>query len=189
LVAVLQKLSFIAFLQWARSFSPITSYQTSDVARTTNATEYVQQLDSYSDEPTKTLQFTIPYMYHVMYLATAAAFNISRVPERWWPGKFDVYGHSHQWFHVFIFLGIREQFWIIMEEISRDRNPVSAPPMISSVFNTWCAIVLLLSLLGAILIWFNQSLTPYLEAQDQKDSCLSKAQINKNSVPNRTKCS
>ncbi|KAF0682774.1 Aste57867_25073 [Aphanomyces stellatus] len=28
------------------------------------------------------------------------AFYVSRVPERWYPGLFDVYGSSHQWWHL-----------------------------------------------------------------------------------------
>ncbi|KAH7653912.1 AdipoR/hemolysin-III-related protein [Dioscorea alata] len=29
----------------------------------------------------------------------------ARVPERWWPGKFDLIGHSHQLFHVLVIAG------------------------------------------------------------------------------------
>ncbi|KAK8916923.1 hypothetical protein KSP39_PZI023120 [Platanthera zijinensis] len=34
-----------------------------------------------------------------------AAVYVSRVPERWRPGIFDVAGHSHQIFHVFVLVG------------------------------------------------------------------------------------
>ncbi|CAN8314912.1 unnamed protein product [Cochlearia groenlandica] len=37
--------------------------------------------------------------------ALGAVFYVSRVPERWKPGKFDIAGHSHQIFHVFVVLG------------------------------------------------------------------------------------
>ncbi|ESQ46371.1 hypothetical protein EUTSA_v10000219mg [Eutrema salsugineum] len=37
--------------------------------------------------------------------ALGAAFYVSRVPERWKPGAFDIAGHSHQIFHVFVVLG------------------------------------------------------------------------------------
>ncbi|KAE8654475.1 Heptahelical transmembrane protein 2 [Hibiscus syriacus] len=39
----------------------------------------------------------------VLY-ATGAAFYTSRIPERWKPGAFDIAGHSHQIFHVFVVL-------------------------------------------------------------------------------------
>ncbi len=31
---------------------------------------------------------------------------ISRTPERWYPGRFDLVGSSHQIWHVFVFGGI-----------------------------------------------------------------------------------
>ncbi|XP_050374275.1 heptahelical transmembrane protein 2 [Argentina anserina] len=40
-----------------------------------------------------------------IFYATGAGFYVSRIPERWRPGKFDIAGHSHQIFHVFVVLG------------------------------------------------------------------------------------
>ncbi|XP_010268485.1 PREDICTED: heptahelical transmembrane protein 2 [Nelumbo nucifera] len=37
--------------------------------------------------------------------ATGAAFYVTRIPERWKPGAFDIAGHSHQIFHVFVVAG------------------------------------------------------------------------------------
>lgn len=37
--------------------------------------------------------------------ATGAWFYVSRVPEKWRPGAFDVVGHSHQIFHVLVLVG------------------------------------------------------------------------------------
>lgn len=34
--------------------------------------------------------------------AAGSGFYISRIPERWRPGAFDIVGHSHQIFHVFV---------------------------------------------------------------------------------------
>lgn len=34
-----------------------------------------------------------------------AGVYVGRVPERWWPGGFDLVGHSHQIFHVFVLIG------------------------------------------------------------------------------------
>ena len=39
-----------------------------------------------------------------LYAAGAAVYT-SRIPERWKPGAFDIAGHSHQIFHVFVVLG------------------------------------------------------------------------------------
>ena len=48
----------------------------------------------------------------VMYLlfGTSVVFYATRIPERLFPKVFDVVGHSHQWFHVFSFLGIFYHF-------------------------------------------------------------------------------
>lgn len=40
----------------------------------------------------------------VSYL-TGAVFYVSRIPERWKPGWFDLAGHSHQIFHVLVVMG------------------------------------------------------------------------------------
>ncbi|CAL0330406.1 unnamed protein product [Lupinus luteus] len=37
--------------------------------------------------------------------ATGAGIYVARIPERWKPGAFDIAGHSHQIFHVFVVLG------------------------------------------------------------------------------------
>ncbi|OEL14075.1 Heptahelical transmembrane protein 2 [Dichanthelium oligosanthes] len=37
--------------------------------------------------------------------AAGAGFYVTRVPERWRPGKFDCVGHSHQIFHVLVLVG------------------------------------------------------------------------------------
>jgi len=38
------------------------------------------------------------------YLVGFVVYTL-RVPERFWPGRFDYWLHSHQWWHVFCFLG------------------------------------------------------------------------------------
>ncbi|KAL8457738.1 hypothetical protein ACS0TY_035558 [Phlomoides rotata] len=37
----------------------------------------------------------------LMY-GVGAVFYVTRIPERWRPGVFDVVGHNHQIFHVFV---------------------------------------------------------------------------------------
>ncbi|KAK9100093.1 hypothetical protein Scep_023523 [Stephania cephalantha] len=40
-----------------------------------------------------------------VFYATGAAVYVSRIPERWKPGAFDIAGHSHQIFHVLVVAG------------------------------------------------------------------------------------
>jgi adiponectin receptor len=41
-----------------------------------------------------------------LFYGLGATFYAKRVPERWWPGAFDIWGSSHQVFHVFVLLGL-----------------------------------------------------------------------------------
>ena len=47
----------------------------------------------------------------VMYMISGSAFffYITKFPERVVPGIVDIVGHSHQWWHIFIFLALF--FW------------------------------------------------------------------------------
>lgn len=48
----------------------------------------------------------LEYELAMALLYTAGAgFYVSRIPEKWKPGAFDIAGHSHQIFHVFVVLG------------------------------------------------------------------------------------
>jgi len=44
----------------------------------------------------------IVYMY--IFYALGVLFYSTKIPERIWPGKFDIVCHSHQFWHVFVFL-------------------------------------------------------------------------------------
>lgn len=48
-------------------------------------------------------QLLIPRIF-VMYLLCGIAFLIyaTQIPERWFSGKVDFFGHSHNWWHLFI---------------------------------------------------------------------------------------
>ena len=49
----------------------------------------------------------IVFMYFICGLAFF--FYVTRIPERLVPGLVDIIGHSHQWWHILIFLGL--YFW------------------------------------------------------------------------------
>lgn len=58
------------------------------------------------------------YFYrHCFWLVLSAVFNISKFPERFAPGRFDIWGHSHQWFHCFTFLSILDELHMIKAEV------------------------------------------------------------------------
>ncbi|XP_073002337.1 heptahelical transmembrane protein ADIPOR1-like [Typha latifolia] len=55
-------------------------------------------------EPKRNVTLAYEAAMAVSYLV-GTIFYVSRVPERWKPGMFDVTGHSHQIFHVFVMAG------------------------------------------------------------------------------------
>lgn len=44
-----------------------------------------------------------------IFIATSAFLYVSHIPERFYPGWFDIVGHSHQLFHVFTILALLDQ--------------------------------------------------------------------------------
>ncbi|KAM6909479.1 membrane progesterone receptor epsilon [Xenentodon cancila] len=54
---------------------------------------------------------------HCLWLLVSALFNISKLPERLSPGRFDIWGHSHQWFHCCTFLSILDELHMIKAEV------------------------------------------------------------------------
>ncbi|XP_022134595.1 heptahelical transmembrane protein 2 isoform X2 [Momordica charantia] len=57
----------------------------------------------YWGHPDIYFAFWYEFAMAVLY-AAGAGFYVSRIPERWKPGAFDIAGHSHQIFHVFVVL-------------------------------------------------------------------------------------
>ncbi|KAG6481137.1 heptahelical transmembrane protein ADIPOR1-like [Zingiber officinale] len=55
-------------------------------------------------EPRRNVTLAYEATMATAYL-TGTAFYVARVPERWKPGRFDLAGHSHQIFHVFVIAG------------------------------------------------------------------------------------
>ncbi|XP_072232526.1 membrane progesterone receptor epsilon [Leuresthes tenuis] len=62
---------------------------------------------------------TMPSFFyrHCLWLLVSALFNISKIPERLAPGRFDIWGHSHQWFHCCTFLSILDELHMIKAEV------------------------------------------------------------------------
>lgn len=56
------------------------------------------------DNPKRNLTLAYESGMALSYLI-GTGFYVSRIPERWRPGWFDLAGHSHQIFHVFVVLG------------------------------------------------------------------------------------
>lgn len=56
------------------------------------------------NDPYRNITLAYELVMALSYLI-GASFYVSRIPERWKPGWFDLAGHSHQIFHVFVIMG------------------------------------------------------------------------------------
>ena len=107
-------------------------------------------------------EYCVSYIFHFTYLVTAASVNMSRMPERFFPGSFDIVGHSHQWFHIFIFLGMRQRFWLIVSDVARYHNKLKSSDYTetSSLLCkvSACYVVFIIALIG-IIFWYSNQVT------------------------------
>ncbi|KAJ1079979.1 hypothetical protein NDU88_000201 [Pleurodeles waltl] len=88
---------------------------------------------------------------HCLWLLVSGVFNICKIPERFSPGKFDIWGHSHQWFHFFTFMSILDELHMIKEAMKGLEGDLPRPPTFLATFGVM--LVLLLGL-AAIVLWF-----------------------------------
>ncbi|KAM9316494.1 membrane progestin receptor epsilon [Gastrophryne carolinensis] len=82
------------------------------------------------------------------WLLVAAFFNISKIPERFLPGRFDIIGHSHQLFHIFTFLSINDQMHYVEQGLAHFlREPHRPQPTMAGTLGYCCLLALCLALL------------------------------------------
>ncbi|CAL1590662.1 unnamed protein product [Knipowitschia caucasica] len=100
---------------------------------------------------------------HCFWLLLSAVVNISKVPERFAPGRFDIWGHSHQWFHCFTFLSILDELHMIKAEVraillspSLLLGPESSPRLPGpTVASTYGVMLLLQTTIVSVIAWFS----------------------------------
>ncbi|RVE60117.1 hypothetical protein OJAV_G00177720 [Oryzias javanicus] len=100
---------------------------------------------------------------HCLWLLVSALFNISKLPERLAPGRFDIWGHSHQWFHCCTFLSILDELHMIKAEVRAillHPDLVLPPNSLSqlpgpSLSSTYGVMLLLQTSIVSIILWFS----------------------------------
>lgn len=100
---------------------------------------------------------------HCLWLLVSAIFNISKFPERLAPGRFDIWGHSHQWFHCCTFLSILDELHMIKAEIKAILlSPALLLPPTSlshlpgpTAASTYGVMLLLQTTIVSIIVWFS----------------------------------
>lgn len=120
----------------------------------------------YSDKPlslTSSSTMAVYFFRHCFWLVLSAVFNISKLPERLAPGRFDIWGHSHQWFHCFTFLSILDELHMIKAEVkaillspSLLLPPGSSPRLPGpTIASTYGVMLLLQTTIVSIIVWFS----------------------------------
>lgn len=100
---------------------------------------------------------------HCFWLLVSAVFNISKFPERLAPGCFDIWGHSHQWFHCCTFLSILDELQMIKAEVRAillSPTLLLAPATLSelpgpTIASTYGVLFLLQATIVSIIMWFS----------------------------------
>ncbi|MBN3286441.1 PAQR9 protein, partial [Polyodon spathula] len=81
-----------------------------------------------------------PFFYrHCFWLLASAVFNVSKIPERFSPGRFDIWGHSHQWFHCCTFMSILDELRMIKGEIRGLSAVAAAAAQLPLAASTLCS--------------------------------------------------
>ena len=98
------------------------------------------------------------YQKHVFYLLLTALSNVFKFPERSYPGRFDVFGQSHHFVHVFIFLACDDMFEFSAMEMERRKLLIDKQPITPTLYNT--VVVTGVSVLVNLLIAYLFDSTP-----------------------------
>ena len=147
--------------QWCTSKA---SYRTLSclIPFTINTYPYLQRLincENSDDCDTTWLPF---YLKHVLYLLLTAVVNVCKFPERRYPGRFDAFGQSHHFVHLFVFLACDQVFEFTHREMDRRRVVLGVHPIKPDIYNS-----VLLTVIGVlanlIIAWFFNA-----EAEDEE---------------------
>lgn len=95
------------------------------------------------------------FLRHCLWLLASGLFNVSKAPERFSPGRFDIWGHSHQWLHCCSFMSILEELHMIRGEMELlAEGPPLLPSRAPTFLSTFGVMLLALALLSTIVAWF-----------------------------------
>lgn len=73
---------------------------------------------------------------HCFFYISSAVINMLRIPERVFPGKFDLLGHSHHFLHIFTAIGASYQFDSVHLDMVARKEHLIGHPVQGNVYNT-----------------------------------------------------
>lgn len=134
----------------------------------------------------RTLSFALPYIFTcsfviygilVSYYSKSMWFHCSqffwctlmavtmtaKIPEKYFSEYFDVVGHSHQWFHIFVFIATNHQINAVILDMQHLRESGSIKP--SSFIGTVGLVVLVIAIDAVIVGFF------FFRLKSDEDDC------------------
>ncbi|XP_060082526.1 membrane progestin receptor beta-like [Ylistrum balloti] len=94
------------------------------------------------------------HLQQMMWFAIAGFFFSSEVPQRFFPGKFDFVGHSHQIFHLCIIMVTEKQLDGITHELER-LAPKFSTMALPTFWNSIGAVILVIIFNGIVVYLFH----------------------------------
>ena len=95
---------------------------------------------------------------HCVFYLMAALLNMSRIPERLMPGRFDIVGHSHHFLHLFTALGAADQFTAIHIEMQSRKDVLQDSNILPTFTNSLGLMIIVLFIDVGIVAFFGKSL-------------------------------
>ncbi|CAK8671176.1 unnamed protein product [Clavelina lepadiformis] len=93
------------------------------------------------------------FFFQTCSYVAAIGFVATRFPEKWFPGTFDIVGHSHQWFHIFTALGMYYQHLMAEDSLRHALALIEAGELEENVLgiNEWSTVIPMFLFITAVL--------------------------------------
>lgn len=96
----------------------------------------------------------ILFKRQMLWYGISGVVNAARIPERFAPGFFDLFGHSHHIFHVLLTVANLDKFVLLADEMENRKVELLASPYQPTFFTTFGLLAILMIVDVAIWTWF-----------------------------------
>ncbi|XP_013378699.1 membrane progestin receptor beta [Lingula anatina] len=107
-----------------------------------------------------------PHTKQLAWFLASGFFYTSDIPQRFWPGKCDFIGHSHQFFHVCIMMTTFFQFDGVIRDLHNERDVFEQRPT-PTLWNTFGPVALVLLLEIVFIIIFREKCKKKLKSKNE----------------------
>jgi predicted membrane channel-forming protein YqfA (hemolysin III family) len=105
----------------------------------------------------------------------AAVVNAGKIPERFMPGRFNIFGQSHHFMHVLCAVGSLDAFLAVKSDMIARRSLLADLHSVPSFYNSILAMLAVLAVNIAIVVWFAVSPVKCTDDDDEDNiACCNK---------------